>query len=82
MTITADITPLEFSSIESGKQNFYILKNDRPFDIGDTIILHEKDNEGNYTGKEQQFEITFIIGDHVGLKKEYRTIGWYKQKQP
>lgn len=81
MTITCDISPLEFKAIKEGKQNFYILKSDKVNDIGDTIIFHEKNEDGSYSGQEQQFEITYIIGDHVGMKKDFRTLGWYKQKE-
>jgi uncharacterized protein DUF3850 len=81
MTITVDISPLEYASIQAGKQNFYILKNDKKFDVGDTLILHEKAADGTYTGKEISHEITYIIGNHKGLKSDYKTIGWYTQKE-
>lgn len=85
MTITVDISPREFAAIKTGdkngnKQNFFITKNDKPFEIGDILIFHEKKEDGTYTGEEQQFPITYIIGDHVGLRKDYRTLGWYTQK--
>jgi hypothetical protein len=81
MTITVDISPLEYASIQAGKQNFYILKNDKKFDIGDTLILHEKGEDGAYTGNEIKKDITYIIGNHKGLKPEYKTVGWYTQKE-
>lgn len=81
MTITCDISTLEFKAIKEGKQNFYILKSDRPFDIGDTLLFHEQNEDKSFTGEEQSFEITYIIGNHRGLKPEYKTLGWYKQKE-
>lgn len=84
MTITVDVSPKEFALIKTGdkngnKQTCIILKNDKPFEIGDTLIFHEKKEDGTY-GEEISFPITYIIGDHKGLKPDYRTIGWYTKK--
>lgn len=79
MTITVDVSPKEFAELkgsdEKPPRGFILLKKDENNSIGDTVIVHEKDEKGALSGWEFQFEITYIILDHKGLKPDWRTCG-------
>lgn len=84
MTITCDVSPKEFEDLKGSDtkppRNFIIVKENPLNEIGDEVVVQEK-NETGYTGKELRFEITYILGDHTGLKKENRVLG-LKLKNP
>lgn len=73
MTHALKTWPAYFNPIETGKKNFELRKDDRPFEVGDDIILQEYDPEKKeYSGKELQFIIGYIYrGNEFGLKKGY-----------
>ncbi|EOL9688637.1 ASCH/PUA domain-containing protein [Listeria monocytogenes] len=52
------ILPEYFRDIAKGRKTFEIRKNDRDFQVGDTLILQEW--EGEYTGYEVPVEVTYI----------------------
>ena len=65
--------PEYFKECTSGKKNFEVRKADRPFQVGDTVILHEYDPERKqYTGYKFKFQIGYILlGPAFGIKKDY-----------
>lgn len=69
------ILPTYFEEVRLGNKTFELRKNDRPYNIGDILILQEFDNNG-YTKKELTREITYILqGGNYGLDKDYCILG-------
>lgn len=82
MTHALKTYPEYFKAIESGDKTFELRKDDRPFKVGDTILLQEYDPEKKtYTGKEISMAIGYILRDAVkfGLKAGFCIIGLKEQ---
>ena len=62
-----------FNDLSSGRQTFILTKNDRPYQVCDTLLLQEYHSETEeYTGKELRFEVTHILtGGRFGLAADY-----------
>lgn len=56
-----------YDAIESGRKTHDLRRNDRNYQVGDTMLLKRFDNVlGRYTGEEMRVLITYITGrDHV-----------------
>lgn len=80
MTHALKTWPEFYESIESGEKNFELRKFDRPFTVGDTLILQEWDpGKAIYTGKERSVEIGYILSDvppEFGLIKGFCILGF------
>lgn len=65
-----------FKEVTSRTKNFEIRKDDRNFEIGDSILLLEIDSSG-YTGKSCRRNIKYILRDAVsfGLRKGFVVLG-------
>lgn len=69
-----------FAAIVDGTKTFDVRKHDRPFVVGDDILLQEWDEvNGGYTGNEWKGEIIYILDDDRFCKKNYSVLG-IKQK--
>lgn len=69
------ILPMYFEEVRLGNKTFELRKNDRHYNIGDTLILKEFDGN-NYTKRELTREITYILqGGNYGLDKDYCILG-------
>ncbi len=55
--------PEYFNAVVDGSKNFEVRKNDRNFQVGDSLILKEWDGD-TYTGRIIKKEITYIL-DHT-----------------
>lgn len=67
-----------YQAVESGIKPFEIRKDDRPFKVGDTLLLQEWDVvKEEYTGKETERRITFILrgAEMFGLKDGFIIMG-------
>ena len=65
------IYPKYFEAILDGKKTFEIRKNDRDFQVGDSIVLKEWDNI-KYSGREIQAIIKYMLDDtFIGLEEGY-----------
>ena len=61
------IYPKYFEAILDGKKTFEIRKDDRDFQVGDSIVLKEWDNI-KYSGREIQAIIKYMLDDaFIGL---------------
>lgn len=60
------ILPEYFKEVIKGIKTFEIRKNDRPYQVGDTLVLHEWEN-GRYTGEVAKKTITYILNDNSGF---------------
>ena len=72
-----------FKAIESGEKTFDLRKDDRPYKVGDAVLMQEWDNEqGVYTGKKGSYVITYILRDvpKFGLKSGYAILS-IKEKE-
>lgn len=66
-----------FQDIATGGKNFEVRKADRPFKVGETLLLQEWDDiNQEYTGDEVGREITYILeGGQFGIEKGYVVMG-------
>lgn len=75
MTHTLKTWPEYFMAIERGDKDFEVRKFDRPFKVGDTLILQSYDPKTKeYNGEELVKKITCIV-DTFGVKKGYVVMG-------
>jgi hypothetical protein len=75
MTHALKTWPEFFIQIESGEKNFEIRKNDRPFGVGDKLLLQEYEPDSKtYTGNEIIKRITCIVTS-FGVKKGWVILG-------
>ncbi len=77
MTHALKTWPEFYKDIESGAKNFEIRKLDRPFKVGETLLLQEWDHQTKaYTGKETRRQITHIFyGGHFGVESGFVVMG-------
>lgn len=66
-----------YASMVSVEKLFDVRKNDRNFQVGDTLNLREWDNKKEkYTGRKTKKEVTFILkGGAFGIKRGYIVMG-------
>lgn len=71
--------PQYFQRIQSGEKPFELRKNDRDFQVGDTLILQEwLPKEGHFSPNELMVEVTYVFIDSsgsFGLKEGYCVMG-------
>ena len=72
------ILPEYFIEVVRGNKTFEVRKDDRPFNVGDKLILHEV-NCGIYTGRNIEVIITYILRNPDYCKEGYCILGF---KQP
>ena len=61
MVHSLKISPTYYDAVEHGLKPFEVRKKDRPFAVGDTVILYEYDER--YTGRALHRIITYILDD-------------------
>lgn len=61
-----------YESVDSGEKTFEIRKMDRPYKMGDNVILQEF-KDGKYTGRECTFRIGLVLDPLLfkGISKGY-----------
>lgn len=52
--------PEYFAAVVDGRKTFEVRKDDRGFEVGDTVDLHEYVPGGTFTGRHEQREITYV----------------------
>lgn len=69
--------PEYFEAVAERGKTFEVRKNDRPFKVGELLILQEWDNvKQEYTGDEIEREITYILkGGQFGIEEGYVVMG-------
>lgn len=78
MTHALKTHPQYFADVKAGIKKFELRKDDRPFDMGDTLLLMEWNPESlNYTGNAMELRIIYILRDapHFGLMEGYVILG-------
>ena len=53
--------PKYYKAVVKGEKTFEVRKDDRDFQVGDTLLLQKYDN-GQYLVDEYESEITYILG--------------------
>ena len=73
--------PMFFEKTLSGEKKFEVRRNDRDFNVGDTLMLREYDGkyneetkaiEGEYTGRKMYVNVNYILsGYNWGIRHEF-----------
>lgn len=71
------IKPEYYKDVECGLKTFELRKNDRDFQVGDTLMLIKLDDDGNETDQVTRVRVTYILKDcpQYGLKDGYAILG-------
>lgn len=64
-----------FEAIVEGKKTFDVRRFDRPFKVGDKLLLQEYLGEDGYSGEEWEGSITYILDNPEYCKKNYVILG-------
>ncbi|TDB64667.1 DUF3850 domain-containing protein [Arundinibacter roseus] len=71
-----------FDRVWAGQKNFELRKNDRAFQVGDTLLLREYDPENSsYSGREILAGVDFIFSSLPGLQDGYCIMKIFIEKQ-
>lgn len=72
--------PSYFNAVMNGIKTFEIRKFDRPFKVGDVLLLQEYNpSEGKYTGAVCTRQVTYILkGGQFGIEEGYCVLGLSK----
>ena len=64
--------PKPFAEIRAGSKRHEVRKNDRPFSVGDVLVLKEWDpTTQEYSGEEEVREVTYVTkGGNWGLPED------------
>jgi hypothetical protein len=77
MTHKLKILPNHLYDITKHGKRFEIRKNDRNFQVGDTVCLNEWTPENEYSGRIFNCKITYVFhGGEYGLDKDYCVFGF------
>ena len=71
------ILPEYFEAVASGLKTFELRKDDRGFETGDHVLLREWD--GEYTGRNIESEIGFVLRGYTGLEEGYVIFGLVRE---
>jgi hypothetical protein len=65
-----------FLPFTTGMKTFDLRKDDRGYEVGDLIVFEEfRPGVGEYTGKSETREITYIMRNIDGLEPDYCILG-------
>lgn len=74
MTHDLKIGPHYFDDVASSRKPFEVRKDDRRYNVGDTLRLREW-RDGKYTGRETYKTITYVLRDSAYCKAEFCILG-------
>lgn len=63
-----------FDAVDTGKKSFELQKNDRNYQIGDVLELHEM-SDGEETGRITEKQVIYILEGFKGLEEGYCILG-------
>ena len=77
MTHELKILPQYFQAVWDEKKRFKVRKNDRDFQVGDTLILREWDNKTKrYSGSALLVKVVYMLTDSIdGIEYGYCVLG-------
>lgn len=66
----------EYFKVVGKEKPFEVRKDDRGFQVGDTLWLQEWNEENGYTGQDRKFTVSYILrGEQWGLMDGYCVLG-------
>lgn len=68
------IAKMFFNAVDTGKKSFELQKNDRNYQIGDVLELHEM-SDGEETGRVTEKQVIYILEGFKGLEEGYCILG-------
>lgn len=68
------IAKMFFDTVDTGKKSFELQKNDRNYQIGDILELHEMSN-GEETGRVTEKQVIYVLEGFKGLEEGYCILG-------
>ncbi|MCW1051332.1 MULTISPECIES: DUF3850 domain-containing protein [Streptococcus] len=68
------ISHLYYDDIQNGKKNFELRKDDRNYQVGDKLLLHEI-KENSLTGRLIEVDVVYKLVNYVGLENGYCILG-------
>lgn len=68
------IAKMFFDVVDAGKKSFELQKNDRNYQIGDILEMHEMDN-GEETGRITEKKVIYVLEGFKGLEEGYCILG-------
>lgn len=68
------IAKMFFDAVDTGKKSFELQKNDRNYQIGDILELHEM-SDGEETGRATEKQVIYILEGFKGLEEGYCILG-------
>lgn len=74
MTHELKILPQFFEAVLSGAKTFEVRKDDRPYKVGDTLVLKETAAHG-FSGREKAAKVTYILRDNNYVKEGFCIMG-------
>lgn len=71
------IQPEYYKAVIAGMKTFELRKNDRNYEVGDTVCLEEHDGD-EFTGRYVTVTITYVLKNvpEYGLQDGYCIFGW------
>lgn len=75
------ILPEYFKEVKSGRKKFEIRKDDRDYEVGDTVQLAEYDGQ-RFTGDSIEVQISYVLRDcqQYGLTEGWCIFCWQQAK--
>lgn len=67
--------PPYYQAVEEGRKPFEARKADRPFAVGDVLILKEFDPERGYSGRELRRRVTYMLADPTFVRPGFVILG-------
>ena len=68
--------PIYFRETTKGTKTFEVRRDDRPFAVGDTLLLREWDEGPKvYTGRRYLLRVTYILRESLGLADGFCVLG-------
>lgn len=69
-----------FDAVDTGKKSFELRKNDRNYQIGDILELHEM-SDGEETGRVTEKQVIYILEGFKGLEEGYCILGLEEMRE-
>lgn len=69
-----------FNAVDTGKKSFELQKNDRNYQIGDILELHEM-SDGEETGRVTEKQVIYILEGFKGLEEGYCILGLEEMRE-
>lgn len=69
------ILPSFYEDVIQHRKTFEVRKNDRPYTVGDSLILREYTPERGYTGRAVFVNVVYVLNDLRYCKRDFVILG-------